>query len=219
MEFTQLPKDIQILLALDLDIETIIRLCQTSEIVNKKICKNNNFWLNKLLKDYNIRKPLKDAKKEYLRIDNLVKNYPNLFLEGGIETENFNMVKKSIEFGADPNSNLNGTYPISEALGFKSPEILNYLVEKSIDNTSLKIIVSLLNTVQEGGKEQRCMKFLRFYETFLPALSKTNEYKKDKYKGFWTAVLSKFEEVYRTEDCIKDTAYKNLKPLYVKMTE
>lgn len=46
-----LPKDVLALIALDMDIEYVIRLCQSSPVFNNKICKNDYFWQNKLHSD------------------------------------------------------------------------------------------------------------------------------------------------------------------------
>ena len=40
------------LLALDLDMPSLLNLCLSSKRMNREICENNHFWRNKLYKDY-----------------------------------------------------------------------------------------------------------------------------------------------------------------------
>jgi hypothetical protein len=47
-----LDKNVLRMLALDLAMPDILKLCLTSKKINSEICKNNNFWRNKLYKDY-----------------------------------------------------------------------------------------------------------------------------------------------------------------------
>lgn len=50
----QINKDLLIKIALLLDMEDILQLCNSSTKINKLICKNDNFWEQKLLHDYDI---------------------------------------------------------------------------------------------------------------------------------------------------------------------
>jgi hypothetical protein len=72
-----LDKNVLRLLALDLAMPDILKLCLTSKKFNSEICKNNNFWRNKLYRDYpqTINKfPGKsDFRKIYLSLYNKVK--------------------------------------------------------------------------------------------------------------------------------------------------
>ena len=211
MKLSDLSKDVLVYLALDMDLESIIKLCQTSSKINEKICKNDNFWLNKLINDYNIKKSLKDAKSEYLRLEKL---NPNLLLEEGIKTQNFKIVKRSIELGADLDYKIGNFYPISESMTFKDVEILNYLLNKS-GNTSPEIIKNIFEKFEFVSRETKCIIFIRLYEIILPYLAKLNKYKN--VKRFWETVLSKFEEVYKEEDCITDEFYNKWIKFYSKM--
>jgi hypothetical protein len=46
------PKEMLIQVALELDMENIIKFCKTNKKVNSAVCENENFWRQKLLKDY-----------------------------------------------------------------------------------------------------------------------------------------------------------------------
>jgi hypothetical protein len=48
----QLPKDTLTLIALELDLPSLLNFCQSDIEINKKVCSDNNFWRNKLFRDY-----------------------------------------------------------------------------------------------------------------------------------------------------------------------
>lgn len=48
----KLPNDVLIYTALMLDLPDILRLCQTNTRFNKRVCLNEQFWLNKIKRDY-----------------------------------------------------------------------------------------------------------------------------------------------------------------------
>ena len=47
-----LPKDVLVYLALELDLVDIASLCRSNRKIDEKICKNHNFWRNKINRDY-----------------------------------------------------------------------------------------------------------------------------------------------------------------------
>ena len=51
--FSKLPLDMRIYIALQMDIPEILLFCKASSSINKSICENKTFWLNKLSKDNN----------------------------------------------------------------------------------------------------------------------------------------------------------------------
>lgn len=59
------PKEILIEIALDLDMEHIIKFCKTNKRVNLAICENENFWRMKLIKDYPNHDSLSQIKENY----------------------------------------------------------------------------------------------------------------------------------------------------------
>jgi len=64
-------KDLWIMLALELDMYTLINLCQTSSQINSKVCEKDYFWIQKLQKEYPEYanhakvKAIKEAKNRY----------------------------------------------------------------------------------------------------------------------------------------------------------
>ena len=68
----KLPKDIIVLLALELDISDVLTYCKLSKRFNNAVCNNFSFWYNKLFKDFGFtyigNKTLKDVKDYYKKI-------------------------------------------------------------------------------------------------------------------------------------------------------
>ena len=50
------PKDVLVLLAIDLDLPDILRFCKAYPNVDENICNNKHFWIRKLNKDFNKEK-------------------------------------------------------------------------------------------------------------------------------------------------------------------
>ena len=68
MDVKDLPKDILVLLALDLDVESVLNLCLSSKKINRKVCENRDFWRSRLKKDFPMinLKSGQDPKQIYL---------------------------------------------------------------------------------------------------------------------------------------------------------
>lgn len=49
-----LPRDVIIQIALGLDLPELLSYCRLSKKFNDTVCKNNDFWFNKLEKDYGV---------------------------------------------------------------------------------------------------------------------------------------------------------------------
>jgi phosphoenolpyruvate synthase/pyruvate phosphate dikinase len=72
-------KDVIVKIALELKPEDLIRFCSTEKEVYKNVCDSEIFWRLKLEKDYpeiykNLKKPVLQAKKEYIKEFTLSKN-------------------------------------------------------------------------------------------------------------------------------------------------
>jgi len=52
MQFDKLTRDSLILTGLELDLPEIINFCKSDVRLDQIICKNDSFWMNKLIKDY-----------------------------------------------------------------------------------------------------------------------------------------------------------------------
>ena len=207
----KLPKDIIVSLALELNLEDIVMLCQTTSRFNEKICQNNIFWLNKLIKDYGLKVSLKEAKKEYLLINKTLKLEPRRILKLGLETENFKMVKAAIDAGADLNFTIGFMFPISLSLTLKDNRSIIYLLDKTFENANEeKIYVIIQNildilTSKKYNYGKKCIIFLNFYDIFLPYLSKIVD--NNKFKIFWKQSLFKLDEFHKEGECFNDLFY------------
>jgi len=218
MDLSHLPKDVLMLLALEMDIEYVINLCQSSSLFNNKICKDNHFWLNKLFKEFGIRTELSKAKYEYLSLRNMLKNKPNDVLESGIKTENYTMVKTAIESGANPNLKIGSSYPITLSMFLTSDEILLFLLNK-VNYDDIKLIIgNMITKFEYYSKNKKCVFFTRFIGIFLPYASKFMP--KNEWKPFWSKTTIKLEELNRTDkDCISDEFYNKWIGFYKELSE
>lgn len=217
-----LPKDVLSLIALDMDIEYVIRLCQTSHAFNNKICKDEYFWLNKLKKDYGISAYISKAKKEYLIIKNLLKTEPNVILESGIRSENIKLVEAAIEAGADINRKIGLFYPITLSIVSPRNDIFVYLMNKT-DFTEDGMITEILNDIftyisELFSRDHKCRIFLNLFGILLPNVHKYMLY--PKWKHFWRVILGKLEQIHDLEKyCISDEFYKKWIDFYRKLAE
>jgi len=215
-----LPKDVLIFLVLDMDIESITRLCRTSSVFNEKICKNNYFWLNKLQKDYNITTDINEAKDEYLTIKHLLKNDPHSILESGINSENLKLVQVAVEAGADINRKIGLYYPITLSIVFTKDDILTYLLSKT-DPSKITIFLNNIFNYNEDirlNRNHRCRMMIKLYGILLPYAA--NYLTELKYKNFWRNALAKFEQLHAEDkQCITVEFYRKWIDLYRKQAE
>jgi len=210
-----LPKDILVLLALELDFNDFINLSQTSSKINEKICRNRYFWINKLMKDYGILE--NEAKNKYLLIKNLLYTDPNQVLNLGFKTENLKLIKSSIELGADLMYIKDYYLPISKSLAFEDENILKYFLEISFDDFNIFHVINdviIIFSYNKYNREQKCKMTLKLYSIFLPYISKKLIDKKD--KKFWITVLRKLEE-FHDDKHIDDAFFNKWIDFYRKM--
>jgi hypothetical protein len=71
-KFEKLDKNLLRLLAIDLDIPSLIKFCKTNKRINKEVCESKDFWRNKLHKEFpnTIGKFSKDFKRIYFSLLN-----------------------------------------------------------------------------------------------------------------------------------------------------
>ena len=63
----KLNKNELFLLALEMDVADILNLCKTNKKFQEKLCKNDDIWRYKLLKEYDIKNSI-NPKQEYLKL-------------------------------------------------------------------------------------------------------------------------------------------------------
>jgi hypothetical protein len=128
-----LNKDVLILLALELDYMDIFKFCDTSSKINNIVCKNNNFWRNKLYKDY----PNYDFQQKH-NAENYKKIYQQMVIEKLIEntpdtsTQSYQGFKKPV---------------------FLKPEMINFLKNANFGNvigTNIPINFLLAPLLEKG---------------------------------------------------------------------
>ena len=80
----KLPKDVLVMLAIDLDYADILKLCTSSSRINRMVCQNDYFWRSKLYKTYPLavkrlqQFPVSDLKKFYGKFDREMKRVTTL---------------------------------------------------------------------------------------------------------------------------------------------
>ena len=52
--YTNIPNDLIIYIALQLDLPELLNYCRVSQKFNSLVCQNNSFWINRLKQDFNI---------------------------------------------------------------------------------------------------------------------------------------------------------------------
>lgn len=150
----QLPKDLIIKLALELDLSELLSLCSSSKKINSTVCQNEIFWMNKLIKDFNIFKLPKNEIISARQRDYIIKNFgiehlpkvvitykdyysyisknlnnPDKLLDDAIQTYNdIDLTKFAIAKGG--NIHRNSNYPLRYASLTGQLEIVKYLIEK-----------------------------------------------------------------------------------------
>lgn len=207
MNLQDLPKDVLVEIVLNMDIKDVISLCKTSSIFNKKICQNDFFWINKLMKDYGIKEDVTDAKNEYLTIREILKTEPNRILRLGINSENFKLVKAALEHGADPEYGINFYYLFTRSIIFNDDAIFRYLLNKTINNkNATKIIANIFAFRNDGyfSKEERCRIFIRLISIVFPYVREFDDFREAKM--LWDTAVNKIEEL-KDEDCISAEFY------------
>jgi len=63
-----LPTDMLVYIAMTLDYPDILALCRTNPRINQKVCGNEQFWLNRIKKEYPNRKNIKSYGDTYKQI-------------------------------------------------------------------------------------------------------------------------------------------------------
>lgn len=137
--FDTIPKDIIAYIALTMDLPEISIYCRLSKKFYINVCKNDNFWNERLKQDYNIINSIY-PKREYMRIkdtiDKIIKDQGHTFnnlLTYASLNDDLNLVKVAIKYGADINyynRNYSTDSPsaIYEAIANDNLEILDYLI-------------------------------------------------------------------------------------------
>ena len=126
-------KDQIVLIALDLGISDVFSLCKTNKRLNAIICQNDNFWINKLVRDYNLNVGYipqnKTPKEYYLFVTQMITKYTDkkeLLIESS-KKGYLGLVKYSLEKGV--NVNARNDFALRLASNNGHLEVVKFLVE------------------------------------------------------------------------------------------
>tara|TARA_R110001599_G_scaffold333191_1_gene549045 strand:+ start:3440 stop:4075 length:636 start_codon:yes stop_codon:yes gene_type:complete len=208
-----LPKDVLILLLLDLDIDSVVNMCQTSSKFKNKICLNNYFWLNKLSHDFGISSDLKSAKQKYLDIVHELKVEPNKTYRNGVYSNNLKLVKLGLEYGANPNYRVNSdeSTPLIHAMHAQYDEIFDYLVDKVVYDGETFILNAKSFTYRVNDIHLSRKLFLKFIPENIKYFPNN--------KGFNRVVLAKFIEIFKDSSYKDDKIYNEWIDYYRKLAD
>nr|QBK91402.1 MAG: F-box domain and ankyrin repeat protein [Pithovirus LCPAC302] len=134
-----LPKDIIQSLAMTLELPEILVLCRTSKRFNQLICDNKNFWINRVIQDFNVDIPkgkdIKFYKTYYRYISQLFKKEQNEVLIDAVTNGDLDLVKMVLYFGDD--------------IVYST---IDYLIRIAIKNGHLKVLKYLIKYVENVRK-------------------------------------------------------------------
>ena len=152
--YQNLPKDMQINIALKMDLPEILSLCQTNSDIYEIICNNDKFWYSKLLIDFKTDKkyiPNKyTPKKYYQHLTNISNDYPELesdeLIGDGAITNDTDLINIGINLLENEPID---SYYLKMALESNNYEAFKYLLERGskidIDSYYLKTALELNN--------------------------------------------------------------------------
>jgi hypothetical protein len=195
------------LIALELDIESLSNFCQTSKYINSKVGMNNDFWANKLKKDFDIdffrdqeiiipnscslrEDYLKSvpAKAEYFKYSKFVKYVPAHMLGVGIKKNSLAIIK--IALSRDATYQTEFFRDMIEMENYKN--ILNISMDcwaNRLENV-IKIIADMYPIINFAEKKDKAKLGLILFDIVLP---RSVKFLKES-KNFWVNVYIKFNE-------------------------
>jgi hypothetical protein len=217
-----LPKDILIHLALEYDLPTVLSFCSTSKRMNEIICLNDNFWYNKIQKDFGLtrtevlkrlRKSEQTPRKYYEEIYREINLYSSIngFYSGAIAIGRLDLVKIALFKGANINYKSSETIylPLVRALIFKHDKIFDYLLEKgAVNEYSTNIIKQILQYSEVIYGQEKIRIVTALYDKILPRL-----YLQQKYKILWPTAVRVLERERQFVPELYDRRINELKAL------
>lgn len=131
-DWNKLDKNLIVQIALELNLPSIVSLCQTNRRFNLTICESDSFWYDKIVKDYDMRpvnyknakKYYKFIKEEYVDNGYLVNNAMGMASRVGYK----DLVDFFISKGAN-NWEIGG---LNAALGGKK-DLVNFFISKGFN--------------------------------------------------------------------------------------
>lgn len=176
--------------------------CQTSKRGNEILCLNDNFWYNKIQKDFGLTRTevfqhlqeevedLRTPRLYYEEIYREINGYIsiNAFFSAAITNGRLDLVKIALFKGADINYMSEGIpyLPLARALIFKQDHIFDYLLEKGALNIySTNILKQILTYSESIYGREKIRIVTALFDKILPRL-----YSQEKFKILWpTAII------------------------------
>lgn len=171
-----MDKQSLILIAMELDLPSVLNFCKSSKKINNSVCKNKFFWINKLKKDYNFdfTKTKRNA-KEYYKILYKSNENPNIGLESSVSLGYDDLVEYFLNKNLISLDTLN--YVIKNT---NNIDILDMLIPKLIDSDPYFNRFNL-EEILKGKKNlfNRYKKYLirKYFKNLIDAIDEDNERK------------------------------------------
>ena len=157
-----MDKQSWILIALELDLPSILKLCETNKSVKSFVCDNYYFWTNKLKKDYNftftgVPNKNRDPKKLYQYVQNLKMDediqVSEFIKEGNDDLAKFLILKKRKNIFS-PYVNVLPSYTKSfkVAASKNNVEMIEFLKEHKIKGYDEIFLESVISGAILGGQ-------------------------------------------------------------------
>lgn len=129
--FWNVPEDVIIQLALDLDLPDLLNLCRVSRRFDRNTCRNDIFWMNKSIRDFgrNVTKPFNMSWREFYR-QGSVKDVNKLLIDSSRD-DKIEFVKIALIRGADVHTENDLALVWARHKGHL--EVIKYLVEHGAD--------------------------------------------------------------------------------------
>lgn len=171
-----MDKQSLILIAMELDLPSILNFCQSEKNINRSVCKNKFFWINKMKKDYNfILKNLKDSNdpKQYYKILYNSRNNPGI----GLEISALIGYDDLVEYFLKKDVNSHDIFSVIKKI--KDKNILDILIPKIIDIDPYFNKFDLEEVLLGKKLFDRYKKYLirKYFKNLIDAIDENNDMK------------------------------------------
>lgn len=161
---------------MELDLPSILNFCQSEKNINRSVCKNKFFWINKMKKDYNfILKNLKDSNdpKQYYKILYNSRNNPGI----GLEISALIGYDDLVEYFLKKDVNSHDIFSVIKKI--KDKNILDILIPKIIDIDPYFNKFDLEEVLLGKKLFDRYKKYLirKYFKNLIDAIDENNDMK------------------------------------------
>ncbi len=218
-----LPDDLIVYMALSYDMEDLVSYCRTSKRANHLVCDNNNFWIQKLKRDFGIS--MDDIKRYYRDrgydeiIQNMLKNLyllidlfythlesPQKGLVFGIAENNEEIMEMALFLGADSTVPYENKVPILTSLyNYKNLRSFLFLLKKgAIKSKQIAegLISQTLDILENLNGGNGPYTFAYWYILFDEILPRSYEYLKG--ENIWNMMIEHLETIKSRDERYQD---------------